>query len=88
MTESITVNKTKFYLNGNTYTSPKGRPFRHSSTEMNFKEAPAWINGMYSHKMIYSFRYLDTHNEFFFIEVDQQGKSILIKNSKTLPIAF
>ena len=55
-------------------TSPQGRPFRLSGTEIVLTEEPKWIDKVLTHKVIHTFKYLDAPNEFFRIKCDYFGK--------------
>lgn len=72
--ESILVKNKFINLDSSTQYSIKGRPFRHSATEL--VGVQKWINGVLKQEVIYTFRYLDVDNEFFAFKYGYYGELI------------
>jgi hypothetical protein len=72
----ILVNKTWINLNFETQISKLGRPFRLSGIALVTQKPALWVDKMYRHNTIYTFRYLDTYDEFFSFEFDAYNKLI------------
>jgi hypothetical protein len=63
-------------INFETQISKLGRPFRLSGIALVTQKPALWVDKMYRHNTIYTFRYLDTYDEFFSFEFDANDKLI------------
>lgn len=69
---AIFVQNHKIDLNFETQISKKGRPFRLSGISLVTTKPAVWVNELkaYRHGTIYTFKYLDSYDEFFSFEFD------------------
>ena len=75
----IKVDGVSYELNPNLeQTDANGRKFRLSGISLVTTKPAVWVNDVkaYRHGTVYSFRYLDTHGEFFGFEFDAHGKFV------------
>lgn len=70
--EKILIKGFKINLNFETQISKQNRPFRLSGISLVLDEPAIWVDGLYQHPTIYSFRYLDK-DEFFGFKFDAKG---------------
>jgi hypothetical protein len=73
--DTLNIKGFKLNLNFEPQTSKNGRPIRHSGVKMNGQVPAKWIDGMYRHHWIYSFRYLD-NDEIINFEFDYFDKFV------------
>jgi hypothetical protein len=76
--ESIFVQNHKINLNFETQISKNGRPFRLSGISLVTTKPAVWVKELkaYRHGTIYTFKYLDSYDEFFGFEFDAFNKFI------------
>lgn len=75
-TEIKINNLVSLFLSFETQIPTNGRPFRISSSNMNLKKQPKYINGLWQHYFTHKFRYLDEQDGFFEIEADPENNYI------------
>ena len=73
----IKVDGFSYELNPNSeQTDSHGRKFRISGISLVTTKPAVWVDKRLVHGTIYTFRYLDTHSEFFGFEFDAHGKFV------------
>jgi hypothetical protein len=72
----IKVDGHSYYLHFNQQTHPNGRPFRLSGISLVTTKPAVWVDKRLVHGTIYTFKYLDSYDEFFGFEFDAHGKFV------------
>ena len=81
--EKISVGSVDIKLNFEPQVSKKNRPFRLSGIEL-LQDKKLFIDGVLKHGTIYTFKYLDSYDEFFSFEFSPIGKFIRAITSESV----
>ena len=75
---AIFVQNHKINLNFETQISKNGRPFRLSGISLVTTKPAVWVKELkaYRHGTIYTFKYLDSYDDFFGFEFDAKGNLV------------